>query len=344
MKKLGGFSRPIRFGPKKPFLNVVELMNSLSRKMVILGAFTALVITVALVQGVYAAIYLPEHSSSDGDPSSGDGNLRQGMDEVSAGSFDQPKASPNWPEKSREEMLAPIEEISGIEVLLDVSESAKEHIPGAVAVSYEEFILGGDTLKSLPEIAAILSKAGISQDDSITIYGECMPCGGGPAPSTYVYWIMKSLGHKNVRIMDGTVDDWKASGRPTTNYTQTRPRTNYAPEFTSDLIATYDYIRYYSPQVVDARAKADFEYGSIPRSINIPYESVLDGDKLTDEASLERIFSVLTRDRPVVVFTQTGVKGSVVWFALKLMGFDAKLYSWRDWLENQDSNNYDSDR
>ncbi len=112
------------------------------------------------------------------------------------------------------EMLVPLDEVSGSEVLLDVSESANEHIPGAVAVSYEEFILDGGTLKSLPEIAEILGKAGISQDDSLVIYGECMPCGGGPAPSTYIYWMMKSLGHKNVRVMDGTVDDWKASGRP----------------------------------------------------------------------------------------------------------------------------------
>ncbi len=95
--------------------------------------------------------------------------------------------------------------------------------------------------------------------------------------------------------------------------------------------------------MVDARAMEDFEYESIPGSINIPYESVLEGDKITDEASLERTFAVLTRDRPVVVFTNTGVKASVVWFALKLMGFDAKLYSYQDWLANQALINYVSD-
>jgi thiosulfate/3-mercaptopyruvate sulfurtransferase len=303
----------------------------------------------------------------------------QKLDDVDLESYDQPQASPNWPEKSQEvrwnlasgssegeemddllqegikaegrhlyrsnwikEMLVPLDEVSGSEVLLDVSESANEHIPGAVTVSYEEFILDGDTLKSWLEIAEILSKAGISQDDSLVIYGECMPCGGGPAPSTYIYWMMKSLGHKNVRVMDGTVDDWKASGRPVTSEIQIKPRANYAPEFTSEFIATYDYIIKSSPQVVDARAMEDFEYESIPGSINIPYESVLEGDKITDEASLERTFAVLTRDRPVVVFTNTGVKASVVWFALKLMGFDSKLYSYQDWLANQDTSNYGS--
>jgi thiosulfate/3-mercaptopyruvate sulfurtransferase len=156
--------------------------------------------------------------------------------------------------------------------------------------------------------------------------------------------MLKSLGHKNVRVMDGTVDDWKASGRPATSETQPRPETNYVPEFTPEFIATYDYIIENTPQVVDARDAEDFEYGSIPGAINIPYESTLYGDKITDEASLERTFAVLTRDRPVVVFTQTGVKASVVWFALKLMGFDAKLYSYQDWLANQAPSNYVSDR
>lgn len=349
-------------------------MSLLSRQMPILGACAALVIILALAQGVYAEIYTPEYSSLEGDSAPSGWDLMQKLDEASTGSYDQPQDSPNWPETSQEvrwnlasgssegdksdeieapqggikaegshlyrsnwikEMLVPLDEISGSEVLLDVSESANEHIPGAVAVSYEEFILDGDTLKSLPEIAEILGRAGISQDDSLVIYGECMPCGGGPAPSTYIYWMMKSLGHKNVRVMDGTVDDWKASGRPTTNDTQIKPGASYVPEFTPEFIANYDYIVENSPQVVDARSKEDFEYGSIPGSINIPCERVLEGDRITDEAALEETFALLTKGRPVVVFTNTGIKASAVWFALKLMGFDAKLYSYQDWLANQ---------
>jgi hypothetical protein len=31
----------------------------------------------------------------------------------------------------------------------------------------------------------------------------------------------------------------------------------------------------------------------------------------------------------------TVIKASVVWFALALMGYEAKIYSWLDWLNNQ---------
>ncbi len=381
---LEDLSRPIEIGPEKSFLKkAVKFMRISLKQMPVLIACLTLLTVVALSQGVYAGIYIPDYSSLDGKSNTSIGDPAKKVYNVGTGEYGGPQAGNNHPENSEEmdwniisgvsggakneetydhqekinsedallygsnlieEMLVPLDEISRSDVLLDVSESANEHIPGAVAVSYEEFILNGGTLKSVPEIAEILGRAGISQDDSLVIYGECMPCGGGPAPSTYIYWILKSLGHKNVRVMDGTVDDWKASGRPATNETQTKPGANYVPVFTSEFIATYDYIIENTPQVVDARATEDFEYGSIPGAINIPYESILYGDKITDEASLERTFAVLTKDRPIVVFTQTGVKGSVVWFALKLMGYEAKLYSYQDWLANQAPSNYGGDR
>ncbi|HUI40303.1 MAG TPA: rhodanese-like domain-containing protein, partial [Methanothrix sp.] len=79
----------------------------------------------------------------------------------------------------------------------------------------------------------------------------------------------------------------------------------------------------------------EFGSGGIPKAINIPYDSVISDRRITDEAKLKRIFTSLKKDRPVVVYTATGVKGSVVWFALESMGYDAKLYSYENWLINK---------
>ena len=42
-----------------------------------------------------------------------------------------------------------------------------------------------------------------------------------------------------------------------------------------------------------------------------------------------------------MVYTNVGVEASLVWFALTLSGYDARLYSWRDWLENQPKFNFE---
>jgi thiosulfate/3-mercaptopyruvate sulfurtransferase len=235
-----------------------------------------------------------------------------------------------------EEMLVPIGEISETDVLIDVSENATEFIPGAVALSYAEFLLDGG-LRSLPEVAQILGDAGVSRNDSVVIYGECLPCGGGPAASTYIYWMMKSLGHEKIKVMDGTVADWKGLGLPTTNETSIRPATSYTIDYTPKFIAAYDYVKSGAPQIIDARTMLDFGAGSIPGAMNIPYESVIKEGKIKDEAALKRTFSVLSDNRPVVVYTQTGIKASVVWFALRLLGYDAKLYSWQDWYVHEEA-------
>lgn len=240
-----------------------------------------------------------------------------------------------------ERMLIPIEEVSDTDVLLDVSENSTSHIKGSIVIPYTEFMLDTQTgsLKSVDDAARILGDAGISRDDSVVIYGECLPCGGGPSLATYVYWIMKCLGHENVRVLDGNVDDWKAAGRPTTNEAQIRQAKEYVPEFNDGAIATYDYVKSGmmsgKVQILDARTPAEWGSDNILGSINVPYDNVLDGKKIKSEAALKKTFSILDKNRPVVVYTNTGVKASVVWFSLEMMGYDAKLYSFANWVMNQ---------
>jgi len=294
------------------------------------------------------------------------------LDEIGTGNYDdQPQASPKWPEKSRElrwnmsstdgqekeiaasdpgkpivdtgteqvlnrfhEIMVEIDEVSSSDVLLDVSESATEHISGSLAISYEDF-MEDQKPKSVEKITEILGQAGITENDSLVLYGECLPCGGGPSASAYVYWIMKSLGHEKVRVLNGYVRDWKEKGLPVSSSAIVRPAAKYIPQFTDNLIADYEYVMSGQPQLVDARTVQEFGSGSIPGAISIPYESVLDGDMMKSPSDLEKAFSILNKERPVVAFTNTGFKGSVVRLALEIMGYDARLYSYNIWLDNQ---------
>jgi thiosulfate/3-mercaptopyruvate sulfurtransferase len=113
-------------------------------------------------------------------------------------------------------MLVPINDVSNKDILLDVSDNSTKHIEGSIVLPYTEFMLDENTgaLKSVDDISKILGSAGISQNDSVVIYGECLPCGGGPSLATYVYWIMRSLGQKNVKVLDGNVEDWGRKDYP----------------------------------------------------------------------------------------------------------------------------------
>jgi thiosulfate/3-mercaptopyruvate sulfurtransferase len=105
----------------------------------------------------------------------------------------------------------------------------------------------------------------------------------------------------------------------------------------------YDYVKDASEnghvQIIDARTPAEYGSGNILGSTNIPYDNVLNNKSIKSEDSLKKAFAILDKNRPVVVYTNTGVKASVVWFALEMMGYDAKLYSLADWIINQPSQN-----
>ncbi|MDD1740896.1 MAG: sulfurtransferase, partial [Methanothrix sp.] len=88
-------------------------------------------------------------------------------------------------------------------------------------------------------------------------------------------------------------------------------------------------------QILDARPLRDYEIGSIPGAVNIPYEDALYNGSMKREGQLQEIFSGLEKDRAVVVYTNVGIEAAIAWFALKQLGYDARLYSWRDWLVNQ---------
>ena len=233
------------------------------------------------------------------------------------------------------EMLLPLDEVSEGDILLDVSENTSIHIEGSVYIPYMEFFVQPGVLKPVEEISTILGKAGISREDSVVIYGECLPCGGGPSVATYVYWMMNSLGHENVSVLDGTAGDWSAAGRATSGSANLLPEKEYKPVMNSNYTATYDLVKGGQVQLIDARTAREFATGTIPGSINMPYESVLNDLKITGEERLDMVFMVLNKDQPVVVFTNTGMKGSLVWFALEMMGYDARLYSYQDWMANQ---------
>jgi thiosulfate/3-mercaptopyruvate sulfurtransferase len=233
------------------------------------------------------------------------------------------------------EMLLPLDEVDDADILLDVSENSSLHIEGSVCIPYMEFFLQPGILKPVDEVASILGEAGISREDSVVIYGECLPCGGGPSVATYVYWMMKSLGHENANVLDGTAEDWAKAGGATSGSAAVLPEKEYIPLVNSNYTATFDLVKSGQVQIIDARTLPEFAMGTIPGSISMPYESVLADKKITGEDRLDMVFMVLNKDQPVVVFTNTGMKGSVVWFALEMMGYDARLYSYQDWMANQ---------
>jgi thiosulfate/3-mercaptopyruvate sulfurtransferase len=146
---------------------------------------------------------------------------------------------------------------------------------------------------------------------------------------------MRYLGHDpaKIRVLDGGLENWVEANHSAINESQTRPKADYAFLQKPELLVTQEETKKGGFQLVDARSLREFGSESIPGSINIPYDSVMINGRIKDEAALEILFSGIRKEKPVVVYTTSGVKASLVWFALEIMGYDAELSTWQEMTE-----------
>jgi hypothetical protein len=127
----------------------------------------------------------------------------------------------------RAEMLVPFSKVSKDDFVIDVSEGSTQYIDGAVSIPYMNF-LQDKKPRSKEEISRILRDAGVPCDRPIYIYGECLPCGPKSKPAAFAYLILESLGYQ-VRLLDGNLEQWRASGRPISDKPANKPKTNCTP-------------------------------------------------------------------------------------------------------------------
>lgn len=231
------------------------------------------------------------------------------------------------------ELLKSLPTVSSSDIILDVSNShapGDAHIRGAIHIPSKSFLYENGTLRPALEIAKILGDAGISQNDPIVVYSDSFRSG----EATFVLWMLKYLGHEDVKALDGGLDDWTAASLPLETRLNTRNSTSYTPIPRSELLADYGYVKSGTPQMVDVRTFEEFGKGRIPQAFFIEVDSTLENGKVRPGDQLNDTFAKLNKDRPTVVYSTDLFNSSLVWYALQLMGFDSRIYSWQDWQGN----------
>lgn len=240
----------------------------------------------------------------------------------------------------RGDLLKPMPDVSSSELILDVSNSyspGDAHIRGAIHIPSKSFLYENGTLKPIPEIARILGDAGISREDSVVVYSDSF----NSSEAVFVLWLLKYLGHEDVTALDGGLDDWTKASLPLETRQNSRNATNYTPSVKPDLLANYDYVKSGTPQMVDARIFQEYGKERIPQAFFIGPDMVLEGEKVKAGDQLNDTFAKLDADRPTVVYSTDLLNSSLVWYALQLMGFDSRIYSWQDWQEHEQRDIYE---
>ncbi|KAA9151513.1 sulfurtransferase [Microbacterium lushaniae] len=229
------------------------------------------------------------------------------------------------------------------------------HIPGAVKVDWHTE-LNDPVVRDYVDgagFAELMSRKGISRDDTIVLYGD-----KNNWWAAYALWVFSLFGHEDVRLLDGGRDKWIAEGRPMTTEPAGRPTTQYPVVERNDaLLRAYkdDVLAHLGNPLVDVRSPEEYSgerttapaypeegalrAGHIPTAQNVPWgKAVAEDGGFKPRAELDAIYregAGLKDGDAIVAYCRIGERSSHTWFVLQhLLGFDnVRNYdgSWTEW-------------
>jgi thiosulfate/3-mercaptopyruvate sulfurtransferase len=238
------------------------------------------------------------------------------------------------------------------------AEFAAAHIPGAVFADLDA--LSDETAPyphtlPRPEVLAVRFGAlGVGDDSAVVVYD-----GSGQhfsAPRTW--YMLRTLGHARVAVLDGGLPAWVRAGRPVTSDVPAivPGRLTPRPDATRwrDLAAMRANVDTAAEQVVDARSAARFAAeepepragvrgGHLPGARHVHYASLVEADGTLQPAdALRARFAAAGVDlaRPIVASCGSGVTACVLALALDVLGAPhTAVYdgSWTEWGSQRDT-------
>ena len=230
---------------------------------------------------------------------------------------------------------------------------AQGHISGAV-----HFDLFGLSLVDTREaplkafmymIHHVLELRGVSESKEVIFYEE-----NSGMRAARGLWFLEYFGHPNVRMLDGGIQAWKATGFPVTTQVISPKAANFTTSERREVLATADdVLRSLSKRefsILDTRSEGEYlgthvraaRGGAIPGAIHIEWTDNLDASgKFKSNTELQAMYGKagITPEKEVLSYCQGGYRAAHSYVALRLVGFPKVrnyIGSWKEWGDRTD--------
>lgn len=222
------------------------------------------------------------------------------------------------------------------------------HIPGAVYVPLDtELATHGEPSEGrhpLPSTEALQDAArrwGVRRGDLVVAYDDAKGLSASRA-----WWLLRQAGI-DVRVLDGGIRAWAASGLPVaTDDVEPEPGDVELTEIGADAISIDEAAAFPSTGVLlDVRAPERYRgetepldpvAGHIPGAVNLPMAAHLDAEgRILDVQTLQATFAAagVDGDTPVAAYCGSGITAAHTALVLDEVGIEAKVFpgSWSQW-------------
>jgi thiosulfate/3-mercaptopyruvate sulfurtransferase len=240
-----------------------------------------------------------------------------------------------------------------VDMVDELADYRRGHVPGAVHLDVEEARVAvpgrGYRLPTPDEAAKIFGALGISSGTRVIAYDDA-----GGLNAAWLFYVLETMGHARVAILDGGIAAWRRAGFPLTTEVPAVTPTAYRPAARAERVTTAEWIREHlqdkSVALVDARSPGEYSgtkryakrAGHIPGAVNVEWQQNLRPDgtfKSLDELRALYAGAGITPDKTVVTYCQTHHRGAHSYFVLRLLGYPRVTgydRSWAEWGNRDD--------
>lgn len=193
---------------------------------------------------------------------------------------------------------------------------------------------------------------GINQDSVIVVYDNL-----GIYTSPRVWWLFKMMGHEDVSVLNGGLPEWVKMGFETVDKSSIDhdfDKGNFKSENDDELVISHESVCENIESnkfiLIDARSEGRFngtqeeprknlKSGNIPKSVNIPFQTLLEEGKFISTERLKTIFDQKVGGENKLVFTcGSGLTACIVMLASEI-AFQKSRYlfdgSWTEYATKQ---------
>ncbi len=215
------------------------------------------------------------------------------------------------------------------------------HIPNASPFDLNrdvyEMGYGLPRMKPPEAIAQLLGAHGISNDSTLVIYDEST----GPLAG-FVYWLLKYIGHQDVRVLNGGWHAWQKANAPVTREVPQFQPCPYVVQVDPGQRSTAEWIQEQAQRndlvLLDARSDGEYYMGHIPGAVNLSFDAAIDysNQMLKSPEELKRQFEEVgvVPDKEIVAYCGSGSRSAHTYLVLKALGYprvrnyDGSMMDW----------------
>lgn len=231
-------------------------------------------------------------------------------------------------------------------VIIDLrtnEEFKKGHIENAVNIyAYKNLFAENYMMPGLYELRKLFSEAGIDSSKHVIAYDD-----GSFIWAARLYWILETLGHTNVSILNIGYNHKDITTLPISTQAKIPTKKEFIPRIDDSKLQTKlgTLVAIGNKTIIDGRKETHYigkeslasRHGHIPTAKNYActqnYQVTSSGNQMKELSQMAVVYKDIPKDKEIILYCDGGAESALNYIVLQELGYKASVYdgSWVEW-------------